>query len=1558
MCVRPATDEHARLWACFGVRRPAVAGAAPRVAVAASSRAARRRCRASDMNNTQPKAAPSCRKYCNVFGCLRNSTTNPELTYFKLPADKERRTQWLQLIERDDLKDRLSNNYCVCEVHFKERDVLVSPNRKLLKKNVLPSLHLPGIRKNEKATQVEILKANNYAQTDNKMSNSITQTAVFISSDDYSKRKLQADSAYHKKNSKTYLEDSVEEPHNRFLYKLCKKFSSKDLTELIKVQTYLRLRYRSNRYTLLYKIFCMKFYYISPRAYQLLEQALCLPCKTSLYKLYIPSSSKIKDDMMTALKVKVGKMSNDEKTCSVIVDLISVKDNLFYDIKKDKIVGFHEVDGVQSPTIAKYALVIFVRGIYIKWKQPIAFILLSKCKNTDLISKWIDKLLTMLLDIGIKIKAFVSDQRLDFLNILENKSVTIDRPYFFIGDTKIHYIFDAPRLMASVCDYLRKYEFHYPDGSIAKYEHIMQFYERDKATSLKLVSKVTEEHVRPSSVTGHGVEVRHAIQVLSKSVAAAITLYADFDAIDESGRDTARFVLMMNDLFDVLNSSAVTHSCKRKRAFCGNDYQKMFLNEILQFFQSLKLIDPENGRDVTHKANFIRGFQITIKSTLRLFDDLQRNGHGYLLTRRLNQDVSRFFFRRISSRNSIVSRVTSWQFMSAFRKLYFSNIIKPPKTDNNKSLMRLLTQFNARKRRRNTRNELSSGHDNEQENKLDEITCSDYNQLLIPAKNYHSYIGAALLKKCAEKHRGCESFQSYITRLNQKTLSFETQFLRRSKWLRLMAREDLMNRNSSHFYVCEKHFDKQDILLTTTRKILKKDIAPSLGLPSPHKDDKETQMEFIEAWKFTQTEKWFWRSDNITQTPIAFYKRKPKPYSYSRKRSKTQKVEMGSEEWEKNQFRELCGQVLSDELAELVKSQRYLKEYYDRGRHTLAYETFCMNLYYASAAGYRLLKEVLCLPCKTALYKPYIPVSTKINDDLLTALKTKVENMSNNEKNCTLVMDIMNLEANLFYQFKVDKIIGFDEIDGIQSPKPAKYALMVIVQGIFVKWMQPIGYALLSEYKNCDEISKWIDKILVRLLNIGLNIRALVTDLRLDFLDIVEKKNTSVERPYFFVNGSKIHIIFDAPHLMQLVCNNFMKYDVQFHDDSVAKLEHIVQFYNKDKTKTLRLAPKLTDKHISPANFEEMEVFFATQLLSRSVATGISSYVSFNVIEKSGNDTAQFVLMMNDLFDVLNSSIHHHSYRYKRAFCGNRNQIDFLNRMLVFIQSLKLIDPENESDDVWDVDFVKGFQITIQSILHLFKDLKHEGYEHLLTRRLSQGISKKMFADIRSKYNSITEPSSKQFVSAFRKKYFSSILDRPKEGNYKGMTKALVCLTDLKVECHSDGINEVSFDRNDNQQLNELQEIVCSDYNQFIFPSKRSFFYICGALLKKCSEKHKDCVTFKSYMKSNQKLPNLGSETRYLRYKNNMYGLLVTPPDDFLNYIQKMDRVFRDVFDQQHLPSKIGHSIYEKIKNISFTPPCPCFPRVYLQKLFVRMRIFVTVLFNNRALSVAEKNIF
>ena len=121
------------------------------------------------------------------------------------------------------------------------------------------------------------------------------------------------------------------------------------------------------------------------------------------------------------------------------------------------------------------------------------------------------------------------------------------------------------------------------------------------------------------------------------------------------------------------------------------------------------------------------------------------------------------------------------------------------------------------------------------------------------------------------------------------------------------------------------------------------------------------------------------------------------------------------------------------------------------------------------------------------------------------------------------------------------------------------------------------------------------------------------------FLQTLEK--VSIEKPYIVYNNKRVFVIYDPPHLLKNVWNNFMKSNYKY-DDVEVRWQYIVDFYNRDKTMSIKMAPKLTDRIIILPPFPAMRVNLAAQTLSHSVAAGINKLCTLNYLPDDASVTA------------------------------------------------------------------------------------------------------------------------------------------------------------------------------------------------------------------------------------------------------------------------------------------------------------------------------------------------
>ena len=133
------------------------------------------------------------------------------------------------------------------------------------------------------------------------------------------------------------------------------------------------------------------------------------------------------------------------------------------------------------------------------------------------------------------------------------------------------------------------------NGKYVLWQYIVQMFREDQENGLKLLPRITSDHVRLTSYSV--MKVNLAAQVLSSTMAAVLT---KFGAPEASA--TAKYCSMMDKFFDCLNvRSLQEHERKRKPLPAPytdiNDERFTFLeNEFLGYFHEWKdSVDNREG---------------------------------------------------------------------------------------------------------------------------------------------------------------------------------------------------------------------------------------------------------------------------------------------------------------------------------------------------------------------------------------------------------------------------------------------------------------------------------------------------------------------------------------------------------------------------------------------------------------------------------------------------------------------------------------------------------------------------------------------------------------------------------------------------------------------------------------------------------------------------------------------------------------------------------------------------------------------------------------------------
>ena len=269
-----------------------------------------------------------------------------------------------------------------------------------------------------------------------------------------------------------------------------------------------------------------------------------------------------------------------------------------------------------------------------------------------------------------------------------------------------------------------------------------------------------------------------------------------------------------------------------------------------------------------------------------------------------------------------------------------------------------------------------------------------------------------------------------------------------------------------------------------------------------------------------------------------------------------------------------------------------------------------LSILFHSRKAYKILSRFFILPSIRTLQHDLQKMDIKpgFSDSVLEALKVKVNAMDCRDKNVVLVFDEMSIKEGLLYNVRRDIIEGFEDFGHIgQTRYIANHAIVFMIRGLASKSKQPIGYFLSSGPIRAKTLQSLTRSCISKVTETGLNVVALVCDQgsnNRSFIQHLEK--VTIYRPYLMYENRKIFVFYDPPHLLKNVRNNLKKADLRI-DEGVVSWQHIVDFYNFDKGQPIQMAPKLKDRRIELPPFSAMQVNLAAQVLSHSVAAGISA---------------------------------------------------------------------------------------------------------------------------------------------------------------------------------------------------------------------------------------------------------------------------------------------------------------------------------------------------------------
>ncbi|GFR82706.1 transposable element P transposase-like Protein [Elysia marginata] len=192
------------------------------------------------------------------------------------------------------------------------------------------------------------------------------------------------------------------------------------------------------------------------------------------------------------------------------------------------------------------------------------------------------------------------------------------------------------------------------------------------------------------------------------------------------------------------------------------------------------------------------------------------------------------------------------------------------------------------------------------------------------------------------------------------------------------------------------------------------------------------------------------------------------------------------------------------------------------------------------------------------------------------------------------------------------------------------------------------------------------------------------------------------------------------------------------------------------------MAPKLASKHITMPPFSHLRVCLAAQILSHSVAAGISAMVTLKALPPEAIETAKFAEQFDRLFNCFNSSSLTSKNVIGHGITASSTHASFLEQSLEWLSQVQC---NNTSQSL---PCLEGWRLSISCLLKLWKDLRENlGFRYLLTDRLNQDCLENLFAVIRSKGGNRFNPEAYEFKAALRQCMVDSVMTSSERQNCK-----------------------------------------------------------------------------------------------------------------------------------------------------------------------------------------------
>ncbi|KPJ09927.1 Transposable element P transposase [Papilio machaon] len=539
--------------------------------------------------------------------------------------------------------------------------------------------------------------------------------------------------------------------------------------------------------------------------------------------------------------------------------------------------------------------------------------------------------------------------------------------------------------------------------------------------------------------------------------------------------------------------------------------------------------------------------------------------------------------------------------------------------------------------------------------------------------------------------------------------------------------------------------------------------------------------------------------------------------------------------------------------------QQHIKK--PRGRRfSIEEKILALSLYKQSPKAYNFMQRIFVLPSKRSLQQVLnlIPVEPGMNNVILENLKRRVKKLPEEKKLCTLIFDEVALTPGMQYSNIWDQIMGLEYPESGKHIKIADHALVFMIKGIKAKFKQPLCFTFCQGATKKEILKTLITDVIKKIHSCGLKVVATICDqggpnmsainsLYIETKEKYMRQNKEYQSLAFEVDDIKVFPIFDSPHLIKGIRNNFLEKNVRFIQGGkvkIAKWEHLKMLLDVDVGEDdIRMLNKLTEHHVIKEKIPKMKVKNAAQVFSQRVSATLRFLAKHNILPKECEDTAEFLFIFDKLFDAF----YGHSYQessklYKSCLKVNSIHHKLWDDCLPILRSMQF-ETMGRGDGTKITKFVQVPSIKnwIKNIL-VFKEMinytkNKYNVTSLLTRNFNQDPLENFFSSIRSNGVRNVSPTCWQFVCAFKTLLVNNFNSVHAVGANceKHSNKALQCLKHLLRKGNKVVGSQTTV--KENHCIDPLLEILSKDDNKNdTFLNEESKRYVGGFIVKKCKK--------------------------------------------------------------------------------------------------------------------------